>query len=314
MNASNKKRMIFAKVDVTLPHHQRVLRLPKDKRDAALGLWLRALCYTRGQELDGFCPLEELEAPGSTEIIDWLVTVGLLAREEQDGVHGVRVLRYELHNETKAEIESRKLADRQRKHNSTPPSAPTDSKRHRKGRQKDSHRIPNGIQTKGIPDSDSVSDSDRIHSEISDSSGQVTLEPPALPSSGRLPEGVYAFERPFWIAAYERAVREAGGGADWSMPQKQISALRAVVESRASAEERKDMGAFIESEVREFVRSVLCLGVPVGIYSALGPDGLQRWYNEGRPGRDGQPSATRMRASVPLQPLGDGPRLWKVGK
>jgi hypothetical protein len=53
--------VIYAKVNVDLYYHQRVLAVPRATRAAALGTWLVALLYTRGKELDGFVPAEVLE-------------------------------------------------------------------------------------------------------------------------------------------------------------------------------------------------------------------------------------------------------------
>lgn len=168
--------MIFAKVDVTLPRHHRFLRIPQALRAAAMGVWLAALCYSRGQELDGFCPLEELEPFATKGIVDWLVRVELFAREEQDGAHGVRVLKYADHNETKAQIDARRQKDRFRKNKprsiaspvgiqeesaGTPLGFQTESERNPNGIQLDSRKIPPS-PVAGIPgsDSDSLSGSD----------------------------------------------------------------------------------------------------------------------------------------------------------
>ena len=272
--------------------------------------------------IDTSNPLALLDGPSSMGgddgldpyvVADHLVTCGMWIRTA-DG--------YEIHdfldyNPSRAEVESKRAANARKQAKS-------------REKRKNGVRSPSNVTGQSpvtLPASASLPDpdphleqdpcvsSDVSSSEITDPTCQLAVEAQQqLPPTGRLPDGVVAFERSFWVAAYERAVAEAGGGAGWSMPQKQIAALRAVIESRSTGEERRDIGAWIDREVREFVRSVLCLRVPVGIYSAFGPDGLQRWYNEGRPGRDGQPSATRMRASVPLQSRGDRPQLWKAGK
>lgn len=296
--------MIYARVDVRMPTHRRFVKAGP----AAVGYWAAALCYSRGEELDGHLPAEAvglilaLGDRDARKLADrlCLASVDLF---KSDGAGGYWILKYDEFNETKAQIEQRRAQTRKRvgKHRSNAASNAV------------TNIVTNASGNGNVPGSGSVS-SEISSSEIRDPTCQVAVEAQPLPPTGRLPDGVVAFERPFWVAAYERAVIEARGDPGWVMPQKQVGALRAVIESRAGAEERKDLGAWIDREVREFVRSVLCLGVPFGIYSAFAPDGLQRWYNEGRPGRDGEPSATRMRASVPLQPVGEGPRLWKAGK
>ncbi len=141
--------MIFAKVDVGLPRHHRFLRIPKGIRAESLGVWLTATCYTRDEQLDGFCPAEALDAIASDAALSALIDVGLFKRSTRDGVEGFVVLKYAEHNETKAEIQSRMEADRKRKGKR---SATV---------QKDSGQSPGGIQqdSVGIPGSDSDSGS-----------------------------------------------------------------------------------------------------------------------------------------------------------
>ena len=106
--------MIYAKVDVTLAQHHRVLRVPRELRAAALGAWLVALLYTRGHELDGFVPNEAIDQIASKRVIEQLLHVGLLSAHEHDGVHGFLVFRYADHNETKAMIQQRRNETRKR--------------------------------------------------------------------------------------------------------------------------------------------------------------------------------------------------------
>ena len=107
--------MIFAKIDVGFPRHYRLLDVRAECRAAALGVWTAALCYTREHMLDGFCPLSALRDFTVDEVIEELVTQGLLARVEREGRAGVVILNYAKHNETKADIERRLSVDRTRK-------------------------------------------------------------------------------------------------------------------------------------------------------------------------------------------------------
>lgn len=122
-----------------------------------MGVWTIALCYSRGNELDGFCPLEELDGIATEDVLRALYSVGLLDTCEREGVPGVMVLRYADHNETKEQIEARKSADKARK--AKPRAAST---RKTSGPMDDSDRIPSGIRLTdhpGIPGSDSDSGS-----------------------------------------------------------------------------------------------------------------------------------------------------------
>lgn len=107
--------MIFAKVNVDLPTHERFLRIPRGTlRGAALGVWTAATCWTRDREQDGFCPLEHLEQFGGPKVVDSLVDVGLFELGAKDGVPGAFVLKYADHNETKQAIQARREATRER--------------------------------------------------------------------------------------------------------------------------------------------------------------------------------------------------------
>lgn len=136
--------MIFAKVDVTFPQHHRVLRLPRKIRASALGVWLTALCYTRGNDLDGYVPGEALDMVASKAILDELVTVGLFAAHEKDGVHGYIVLRYAEHNETKADVQRRRNDTRERV---------------TKHRKQNGNTLLTRVEPSAVPDSDSDSGS-----------------------------------------------------------------------------------------------------------------------------------------------------------
>jgi hypothetical protein len=161
--------MIFAKVDVTLGQHHRVLRIPFGIRAEALGVWMLALLWTRGNERDGFCPLEAIDRVASESVVEKLVEVGLFAHEsDEHGVAGVRVVRYEEHNETKSQIDKRKREDRQRKK----------AKKNRKGVLPDSDRNPcdeHSGKRGSDSDSGSVSPEERVQGE--ERSGLVLLPP-----------------------------------------------------------------------------------------------------------------------------------------
>jgi hypothetical protein len=92
-----------ARVDVDFPRDLRLMRIPPGPRRAqAIGVWLAALCYSR-RELDGFCPMEVLDALSSEGVVQDLVDVGLFARSGQDGLAGVVVVDYAECNPTKAQ-------------------------------------------------------------------------------------------------------------------------------------------------------------------------------------------------------------------
>ena len=184
--------MIFAKIDVSFPRHYRIVdvrpecvREPLRRRTkrgptttdpcariaraAALGVWTAVLCYTRDHMLDGFCPLTAINDFAVDEVIDELVRQGLLMRCEQGGREGVVLLNYAKHNETKAEIDRRLIADRARKspQRGARPAA-------------DSDESPAGTRTDsdGIPPPESESESE------SDPGRELPSQAPARPSPG----------------------------------------------------------------------------------------------------------------------------------
>lgn len=166
--------MIFAKLDVTIRGHKRA-----KKAGAAMGTWTWGLAYIRDQESDGFIPDYMIsdcfvgETQGRKDAAK-LVAAGLwdviLDGQGPDGEGGWRMCRYEEKNETKAQIDSRRLTDRVRK---TPkPEADSDS---------NSNTIPTG-SAGGFPGSDSGSGSDLGSSRSEEPPKPPREAPPPPPS------------------------------------------------------------------------------------------------------------------------------------
>lgn len=106
--------MIFARVDVTLPRHPRVLAIKRTQRARALGVYLAALCYTREHELDGFVPTEALDGLDAVSALVELVRVGLLVDSVRGDVYGYNVHNYANKNETRDAISIRRAESRAR--------------------------------------------------------------------------------------------------------------------------------------------------------------------------------------------------------
>jgi hypothetical protein len=271
--------MIFAKLDVTFGQHHRVLLIPVGIRAECIGVWTLCLLWTRCNERDGFCPLEAIDRVAREKVIEQLVRVGLLSREvDEFGAQGVRVLRYEAHNETKAHIDSRKADDRRRKvrlgqsvNKPVGASIPF-------GIQTDSDRIPFD-QPVGIPGSDSDSGSVlSSETEIPDGSTAMGGEPP-LRESGTLPASERALWGKRWVELYELAVT-AAAGHEWGFERRQMPELEQAIDKFCRDKTRIE--EWIDRAVREFVRATRADDPK--LWSSYQPRGLRRWFNEGRPG------------------------------
>jgi hypothetical protein len=242
--------VIFAKIDVTFPHHYRLMdispesvRIPlkirsksdpkraeaceKLARAAALGVWTAALCFTRDHMLDGFCPISAISALTLDEVVDELVRQGLMARVEQDGRAGVIILNYAKHNETKADIDRRLMKDRERKNperaNGGPgdsdegsPGPLADSVRTQLGFRTDSDRIPFGFQTASsrIPSSESESESESETDQVKRLPSRAPApEAPRAEPSGDHQELIAHFAAQFERLKGAKPVIGAKGGA-----------------------------------------------------------------------------------------------------
>lgn len=210
-----RRGFIFAKVGVGLAGHHRFLRIPAGaKRGHALGVWTAATNFTRKEQLDGFCPLEALQTVSTEDIVNRLVEVGLFAREDQDGVHGVRVLKYEEFNDTKADIEAARHRERSKKHKQRQDDRPLGSP----------HGVPRGQEkmspgeSPGTPQKAPVSVSSSV--SLSPSGSPELNPPPPQPSQDRKPDPGSGVVRRAGVLKVEELEREPETEA------KRLQALR----------------------------------------------------------------------------------------
>ena len=299
MNDQTEKReKPYACADVDLPEHPRIFAC----RDSGgcLGLWLAMACYSRSHLTDGRVPKKYAfglwgDPRNGDRLVD-MVTNALLA---EDGEHYV-ILRYAPRNQTREMVDDAKRKQRKRM---------SDWRAEQARKKAVAEANGNGVVTRDerstndvchmssdgvVPTSTSTS---TLRSEISEGEHEREPEEPAMeptPPTGRLPDWLINVEREQWVAAYERGVMSSRGSdakEPWSLPRKALNALRSVVEAHCCGEARKNIPEWIERDVGAFVRAVGNLDKPVSFWSALGPDGLQKWHNEGRPGAQGAPSA-----------------------
>lgn len=282
--------MIFAKVDVCLPTHPKFVKAGP----AAVGYWVAALAYSRGHDLSGFVPEESvgvLLGLGEREgrkLADRLVEVGLF--EPREG--GYHIVNYEQKNETKEQTAARRAATRER----------VDIHRKRKAEEAGRNAggnavtdpVTNNTGTLFVPGSGSAS-------------GSGSVSPEIAPASGPLPRSMVAVEKAYWIAAYERAVdaaRRPKATIPYTFKAAAIGALVSIVEKHCTGEHRQDISAWVERAVTAFVRAVDGLGEDISkAWSSYGPDGLQKWFNNGKPGYRAPADARPRPTPAPERPL-----------
>ena len=262
--------MIFAKIDVNIPHHYRLLdvgadsvrlplgiraeseRLPSDAcvriaRAAALGVWTAALCYTRDHMLDGFCPMSAIEPFAVDEVVEELVRQGLFERVEREGRQGVVIVNYAKHNETKADIDRRLKVDRARKN---PDRAP-------RGGRADSEWIPFGIQKSSseIPPSESETETELRRRSPS--------RAPGHPGSGSERASEHRELVAYYSAAFERLKgvkpvvgARGGAGAKKLLQGRTLAEAKAIVDRALSdpwwLDRNPDLGA-IAGKINSFI-------------------------------------------------------------
>jgi hypothetical protein len=106
----------------------------------------------------------------------------------------------------------------------------------------------------------------------------------------RIPRGEWELHRAIYVAAYERAVREASGNPRWSMRKPEV--LWSVLHGCCINEDRGDIEGWIDRHAREVVRFIQGLSAKDSEYwKDFGPAELQRWFN--RPERGLKPAAHR---------------------
>lgn len=93
--------MAYVRVDDDFDDHAKVLLIARPLRNAAIGMYLRGLCYACRHESDGFLPRGKFDDPGDSDVVEALVSVELW--EQCDG--GYRVHDYLSWNRSADEIE-----------------------------------------------------------------------------------------------------------------------------------------------------------------------------------------------------------------
>jgi hypothetical protein len=181
--------MPWGRIDDGLYDHRKVLALPDRLRNAAVGLFLRAVSWSNRQMADGKVP------NGALKILDVtpglraaLIDVGLFI----EGGDHVLIHDYQDFNELRVEIESRRkqaaeagrmggLAKRRAKQNGSDPLSdplsdpPTNARAHNAGTRSQSRPVP-GSSSNGLPKPESVGGMTRVSAVLPALKEQPTAE------------------------------------------------------------------------------------------------------------------------------------------
>src|SRR5690606_20482832 len=97
---------------------RKLMRIPRSKRAAAIGVWTLAGAWSMHDLTDGFVPAYMIEEWGGDEShADALVTAGMWEHDERDGDPGYQFVNWDEYQPTKADVEAKRARDRERKRN-----------------------------------------------------------------------------------------------------------------------------------------------------------------------------------------------------
>ena len=108
--------MAWFKVDDRLPTSRKLIRIPRDKRTAAIGLWTIAGAWSAHDLTDGFVPDYMIEEwGGDDQQSSALVQAGMWEPSERDGDKGFQFINWAEYQPVKVDVEERRAADREKK-------------------------------------------------------------------------------------------------------------------------------------------------------------------------------------------------------
>lgn len=108
--------MPWFKVDDRLPTSRKMLRIPRPRRTASIGLWTIAGAWSAHDLTDGFVPDYMVEEWGGTlDDAGHLVDAGLWEHGERDGDTGFQFVNWDEYQPMKAQVEAKREYERERK-------------------------------------------------------------------------------------------------------------------------------------------------------------------------------------------------------
>lgn len=139
-------------------------------------------------------------------------------------------------------------------------------------------------------------DPDPVISESGSDAREPAPPPARVNATGPFPDWTVRLEGNGWVDAYVQAVRAVAKPAnpEWTLDSRSgVWELARLLGDLCTGDNRRDIPAWIDRAVRAFVTSVQRLpDFQIGFWSQLGPKGLRKWFNEGKPGLRKQKPAT----------------------
>ena len=215
--------MAWYKVDDRLPTSRKLIRIPRSKRAAAIGVWTLAGAWSMHDMTDGFVPAYMIEEWGGDEShADALVNAGMWEEDERDGDPGYQFVNWDEYQPTKADVEAKRERDRERKRNQ-----PRDKGGKFAGRTVDA-----------VDSARKILDSER---NISDST--VPLPSPPLPLTNAQPSVAREPSRfPDWWSAWGKKKAKGDAEKAYKAALKKISHDDLMAKTRAYWEHVKASG------------------------------------------------------------------------
>lgn len=195
--------MTWFKVDDRLPTSRKLIRIPRSKRTAAIGLWTIAGAWSAHDLTDGVIPAYMIDEWGGTDDdAQALIDAGMWERTEHDGDAAYAFVKWGEYQPLKAAVEEKRERDRERKARQS-----RDSGGKFAGRTVDA--------------SDSARNPDGIHVESERNFSDSTVPVPSRPApSSNAHHSVSAFDDWWAIWGKKKAKGDAAKAYKAAVPKK----------------------------------------------------------------------------------------------
>lgn len=218
--------MAWYKVDDRLPTSRKLMRIPRSKRAAAIGVWTLAGAWSMHDLTDGFVPAYAIEEWGGDEShAQALVDAGMWEEDERDGDPGYQFVNWDEYQPTKADVEAKRERDRERKRNQ-----PRTSGGKFAGRTVD-----------GTDSARKVTESERNSADSTVPLPSPPLPSPSIAQGAQDPDGFAA-----WWAQWPKKVAKAAAVKAYKSALKKTDALTLGQKAHGFIEAEKRKGTAME--------------------------------------------------------------------